>query len=153
MNNKLPLSSYLRVQLLSKNARMPSRGSPQSAGFDLSSSENTIIKSGCRGIVKTDLKIACPDGTYARIAPRSGLAVKKFIDVGAGVVDADYRGPVGVVLFNFGEEDFEVSVGDRIAQLILEQVSMADATEVDSLEETERGEGGFGSTGVKAEDK
>eukprot|EP00594_Rhizosolenia_setigera_P005531 CAMPEP_0178950210 /NCGR_PEP_ID=MMETSP0789-20121207/6516_1 /TAXON_ID=3005 /ORGANISM="Rhizosolenia setigera, Strain CCMP 1694" /LENGTH=169 /DNA_ID=CAMNT_0020630891 /DNA_START=86 /DNA_END=595 /DNA_ORIENTATION=- len=152
MNNKVPLSSLLRVQLLSKNARMPSRGSPQSAGFDLSSSENTIIKSGCRGIVKTDLKIACPDGTYARIAPRSGLAVKKFIDVGAGVVDADYRGPVGVVLFNFGEEDFEVSVGDRIAQLILEKVSMAEAEEVDSLEETERGEGGFGSTGVKGED-
>merc|ERR1712127_568412 len=101
-----------------------------------------------KGIVKTDLSIACPIGTYARIAPRSGLAVKKFIDVGAGVVDADYRGPVGVVLFNFGEDDFHVKVGDRVAQLILERISMAETKEVSDLDETQRGEGGFGSTGV-----
>ena len=128
---------------------MPQRGSPLSAGFDLASAENTVIKAGQRGIVKTDLSIACPAGTYARIAPRSGLAVKKFIDVGAGVVDADYRGPVGVVLFNFGAEDFVVEQGDRVAQLILEEICMADAVEVELLTDTERGEGGFGSTGVK----
>ena len=78
----------------------------------------------------------------------SGLAVKKMIDVGAGVVDADYRGNVGVVLFNFGQDDFDVAVGDRIAQLILEQVSMVPAVQVEELTETERGAGGFGSTGV-----
>lgn len=78
------------------------------------------------------------------------MAVKKFIDVGAGVVDADYRGPVGVVLFNFGDKDFEVEVGDRVAQLVLERIDMADAVEVDDLEDTERGAGGFGSTGVSA---
>jgi len=70
------------------------------------------------------------------------------MDVGAGVVDADYRGPVGVVLFNFGKEDFQVNIGDRVAQLILEQVSMVNAKEVEELDVTERGEGGFGSTGL-----
>ena len=111
-----------------------------------------MIPAGGRGVVKTDLSIACPAGTYARIAPRSGLAVKKGIDVGAGVVDADYRGNVGVVLFNLGTEDFVVDVGDRIAQLILEKVNMAPVVEVEELTETERGAGGFGSTGVKESD-
>ena len=74
-----------------------------------------------------------------------------MIDCGAGVVDADYRGPVGVVLFNFGSEDFEVNVGDRVAQLILEQISMVPAVKVEELTETQRGAGGFGSTGVSKE--
>jgi deoxyuridine 5'-triphosphate nucleotidohydrolase len=82
-------------------------------------------------------------------APRSGLAVKNFIDTGAGVVDYDYRGNVGVVLFNHAEEDFSVRRGDRVAQLILERISMvAAAQEVQELAETSRGAGGFGSTGV-----
>lgn len=140
--------NQLQVKLLSENATVPKKGSPHSAGFDLSSAQDTVIKAGARGLVKTDISIACPPGTYARIAPRSGLAVKKGIDVGAGVVDADYRGPVGVVLFNFGEEDFVVKQGDRIAQLILEQVCMVDAIQVEELDETVRGAGGFGSTGV-----
>jgi hypothetical protein len=80
----------------------------------------------------------------------SGLAVKHMIDCGAGVVDADYRGNVGVVLFNFGPSDFEINVGDRIAQLILEQISMVPAVQVEELTETVRGEGGFGSTGVSS---
>lgn len=75
----------LQVKLLSENATLPKKGSPLSAGFDLSSAHNVIIKAGARGLVKLDLSIACPPGTYARIAPRSGLAVKKGIDVGAGV--------------------------------------------------------------------
>lgn len=74
--------------------------------------------------------------------------MKNFIDVGAGVVDYDYRGPVGVVLFNHGDIDFEIKRGDRIAQLILERISMADIVEVTELSETDRGAGGFGSTGV-----
>ncbi len=138
----------LQVKRLSENAIVPKRGSPLSAGYDLSSAEETVIPAGGKGIVKTDLSIACPVGTYGRIAPRSGLAVKKFIDVGAGVVDADYRGPVGIVLFNFGSNDFHVQPGDRIAQLILEKVCMADVMEVDELTDTVRGEGGFGSTGI-----
>jgi len=87
-------------------------------------------------------------GTYARVAPRSGLAWKNFIDVGAGVVDYDYRGNVGVNLFNHGKEDFVIKHGDRVAQLILEKICTPDVVEVDDLEDTDRGAGGFGSTGV-----
>lgn len=102
-------------------------------------------------MVPTDLSIACPPGTYARIAPRSGLAAKNFIDVGAGVVDADYRGNVTVILFNFGKSEFVVKKGDRIAQLILEKIAMAEVEETEGdLDVTARGEGGFGSTGVSA---
>ena len=86
-----------------------------------------------------------------KLAPRSGLAHKNFIDVGAGVIDYDYRGNVGVILFNHSEVDFEVKRGDRIAQLILEKISMANAVEVDDLDDTVRGAGGFGSTGVAAQ--
>ena len=142
-------NSILLVKRLSENAIIPTRGSPFSAGYDMSSSERTVIKAGGKGIVRTDLSIACPDGTYARIAPRSGLAAKKFIDVGAGVVDADYRGPVGVVLFNFGDEDFVVEKGDRVAQMVLEKISMVDTKEVKELSSTERGADGFGSTDIK----
>lgn len=74
-------------------------------------------------LVDTDISIAVPEGTYGRVAPRSGLAVKHGIDTGAGVIDADYRGPVKVLLFNLSETDFEVQVGDRIAQIIVERVS------------------------------
>merc|ERR1712151_1139683 len=95
--------------------------------------EETCVKAGGKAIVKTGLSIAIPWGTYARIAPRSGLAAKKMIHVGAGVVDYDYRGEVGVVLFNHGAEDFDVAVGDRVAQLVLERISMADCQEVPEL--------------------
>eukprot|EP00063_Salmo_salar_P008129 XP_013982964.1 PREDICTED: deoxyuridine 5'-triphosphate nucleotidohydrolase-like [Salmo salar] len=80
-------------------------------------------------------------------APRSGLAAKHFIDVGAGVVDEDYRGNVGVVLFNFSKETFEVKKGDRVAQLVCERICYPDLQELKTLDETERGAGGFGSTG------
>ena len=83
-------------------------------------------------------------------APRSGLAWKHSIDTGAGVVDADYRGNVGVILFNFSEIAFEVKAGDRVAQMILERIMTPEVEEVDSLEETVRGAGGYGSTGVSA---
>ncbi len=107
-----------------------------------------IVPAKGKAIVPTDLSVACPRGTYARIAPRSGLAVKNFIDVGAGVVDEDYRGPVGVVLFNFSDVDFQIKQGDRIAQMILEKIHTPQVVEVDDLEDTSRGAGGFGSTGV-----
>lgn len=112
------------------------------------SAEDTVIPARGKGIVKTDLSIAAPPGTYARIAPRSGLAVKKFIDTGAGVVDEDYRGAVGVVLFNHSDDDFEVKKGDRVAQMILERIITPEVVEVDNLDDTTRGAGGYGSTGV-----
>ncbi|CAM9558976.1 unnamed protein product, partial [Choristocarpus tenellus] len=138
------------VKKLSDNAYLPVRGTAHAAGFDLASAYEVIIPARSQALVKTDLSIAIPPNTYARIAPRSGLALKKMIDVGAGVVDYDYRGPVGVVLFNHGPEDFKVNPGDRIAQLILERICMAAVQECDTLPDSERGAGGFGSTGDKA---
>jgi len=146
----LEVSSML-VKRTNPAASLPVRGSAAAAGFDLAAAEANIVKAGGKAIIKTGLSIAIPDGTYARVAPRSGLAAKKMIQVGAGVIDYDYRGEVGVVLFNHGTEDFEVQVGDRVAQLILEKVAMGRAVEVESLDETERGAGGFGSTGVAEE--
>ena len=98
--------------------------------------------------MKTDLAIAIPHGTYARVAPRSGLAVKNFIDTGAGVVDEDYRGNIGVVLFNPSAVDFAVKQGDRVAQLILERIMTPEVQEVAELDDTTRGANGYGSTGV-----
>ena len=83
--------------------------------------QSTVVPVHGKCLVQTGLAISLPPGCYGRIAPRSGLAIKKFIDVGAGVIDSDYRGELGVFLFNFGEEDFIVNMGDRIAQLIFEK--------------------------------
>ena len=140
----------LLVKKLHPDAILPVRGSEYAAGYDLSASQATTIPAGGRGIVKTDLAISCPAGTYGRVAPRSGLTVKKGIHVGAGVIDADYRGPVGVVLFNLGTEPLDIQRGDRIAQLILEKIVMAPVVDIGEgeLEDTVRGAGGFGSTGV-----
>lgn len=99
-------------------------------------------------VVKTDIQIELPEGCYGRIAPRSGLAAKNFIDVGAGVVDEDYRGNLGVVLFNHSDVEFAIAKGDRIAQLICEKIFYPQLEEVKTLSETERGAGGFGSTGT-----
>ncbi|XP_009365599.1 deoxyuridine 5'-triphosphate nucleotidohydrolase [Pyrus x bretschneideri] len=139
---------FFRVKKLSEKAVLPARGSPHSAGYDLSSATETKVPARGKALVPTDLSIAVPEGTYARIAPRSGLAWKHSIDVGAGVIDADYRGPVGVVLFNFSDVDFEIKEGDRIAQLIIEKIITPDVVEVEDLDSTARGAGGFGSTGV-----
>ena len=148
-----PLASpslFARARRLSEFATIPVRATARSAGYDLSAAHDCIIPACGKAIVKTDLSIACPEGTYGRIAPRSGLAVKNFIDTGAGVIDADYRGPVGVVLFNHAKEDFAVKRGDRIAQLVLERIMTPDVVVCDDLDESERGAGGFGSTGVAA---
>eukprot|EP00951_Prasinocladus_malaysianus_P024173 scaffold207938_cov39-Prasinocladus_malaysianus.AAC.1 len=101
-----------------------------------------------KAMIKTGISIAIPPGTYARVAPRSGLAWKHSIDTGAGVVDEDYRGEVNVILFNFSDNDFPVKQGDRIAQLILERICTPEVEEVQDLDNTSRGGGGFGSTGV-----
>ena len=90
------------IQRVNVNAKLPVRSTSGAAGYDLSAAETAVVPPHGKCLVKTGLKMALPTGCYGRIAPRSGLAVKKFIDVGAGVIDADYRGEVGVVLFNFG---------------------------------------------------
>lgn len=113
----------LKIKTLSENGRAPERCSALAAGYDLFSAVDVVIAAKGKAMVPTDIAVAIPEGHYGRVAPRSGLAHKHFIDVGAGVIDADYRGPVGVIMFNFGEKDFEVKKGDRIAQLILERIS------------------------------
>jgi len=141
----------LRVKKLSPSAVIPSRGSPGAAGYDLSAAHDGVVPARGKALIKTDISIAIPENTYARIAPRSGLAHKHFIDTGAGVVDYDYRGNVGVILFNHAEIDFVIKAGDRIAQLILERIATPEVVEVSELEGTERGSGGFGSTGVASQ--
>ncbi|XP_021826450.1 deoxyuridine 5'-triphosphate nucleotidohydrolase [Prunus avium] len=141
-------TSFFRVKKLAEKAVLPSRGSPLSAGYDLSSATETKVPARGKALVPTDLSISVPEGTYARIAPRSGLAWKHSIDVGAGVIDADYRGSVGVILFNHSDVDFEIKEGDRIAQLIIEKIITPDVVEVEDLDSTARGAGGFGSTGI-----
>lgn len=141
-------STSLRVKKLSVHATLPTRASSLSAGYDICSAENGVVKARGNLLLKTDLAISCPKNTYARIAPRSGLALKKCIDVGAGVIDADYRGNVGVILFNHSEHDLYVKKGDRIAQLILEKICMTDIIECENLDDTERSSNGFGSSGL-----
>ncbi|OXU27789.1 hypothetical protein TSAR_005348 [Trichomalopsis sarcophagae] len=138
----------LRYVKLTDKAFAPQKGSDLSAGYDLKSAYEYVVPAGGKMLIKTDLQFAVPEGTYGRVAPRSGLALKNFIDVGAGVVDADYRGEVGVVLFNHSDTDFIVKPGDRVAQFICEKIAYPQLTEVKSLDDTSRGAGGFGSTGI-----
>lgn len=138
----------LKVKKLSENGRAPQRASAGAAGYDLFSAEDTVVTPGTRRVVKTDIAIHVPEGHYARVAPRSGLAYKFGVDPVAGVVDPDYRGPLGIVLANNGVADFKISIGDRVAQLLLERVSTPEVVVVEELDESARGESGFGSTGV-----
>jgi len=139
--------TQLLIKRLSEKAKLPTRGSSLSAGYDLYSAVDITIPSRGKGLVDTQISVAVPAGTYGRVAPRSGLASKFMIDTGAGVIDADYRGVVSVLLFNLSDNDFEVKEGDRIAQLIIEKIHTPDVLEVQDLDETLRGAGGFGSTG------
>ena len=101
----------LRVKRTNVNARLPVRGTEGAAGYDLATAEAAVVPVHGKCLVKTALQIALPSCCYGRIAPRSGLTIKKFIDVGAGVVDTNYRGEVGVILFNFSDSDFIVNIG------------------------------------------
>merc|ERR1712212_612991 len=138
----------MQVAKLSDKAIIPTKGSKLAAGYDLYSAYDYVIPAGGKVMAKTDIQVKVPHGTYGRVAPRSGLAWKHHIDIGAGVVDEDYRGNVGVVMFNHAEQDFVVKKGDRVAQLVCEKISYPDIEVLDTLDETVRGEGGFGSTGT-----
>uniref|UniRef100_A0A915BFB9 Deoxyuridine 5'-triphosphate nucleotidohydrolase n=1 Tax=Parascaris univalens TaxID=6257 RepID=A0A915BFB9_PARUN len=138
----------VRFAKLSADACAPTYGSEWAAGADLYSACDCIVPAKGKLAVPTDIQVEIPVGYYGRVAPRSGLASKNFIDVGGGVIDADYRGNVKVLLFNFGDEAFEIRKGDRIAQLICERIGHCEFVETSSLEDTVRGAGGFGSTGV-----
>jgi len=137
----------IKIKLLSEWAKTPTRGTEESAGYDLYAAQNGEIDPLKRSLIKTNISIAIPKGYYGRIAPRSGLAYKNGIDVMAGVIDSDYRGDVGVILYNTGADIFNVKQGDRIAQLIIEKCHVADWDLVEDLSDTDRGEGGYGHTG------
>ncbi len=138
----------LKVKRTCETACLPARASAGAAGYDLCASESGSIAPGTRKVVKTGLELAIPPGCYGRIAPRSGLSIRNGIDVAAGVLDPDYRGPVGIVLQNNGSEPFHYEAKQRVAQLILERIRIAPVVEVDELDETQRGANGFGSTGL-----
>lgn len=143
----------MNVQIINKSKhQIPAYETGQSAGMDLRANiDNPItLKPLERTIVKTGLFIALPVGFEAQVRPRSGLAAKKGITVlnSPGTVDADYRGEIGVILVNLSNEDFIIQDGERIAQLVIAKHERIVWNEVDVLNETERGSGGFGSTGV-----
>ena len=133
------------------NAKLTIRGTSRSVGHDLSVAQFAVVSAHGKCLVKTGLSMALPPGCYGRIAPRSGLACRNFIDVGAGVIDTDCRGELGVILFNFGEEDFVINMGDKVAQLIFEKIKTPAIRETNDLEDTERGDRGFGSTDITSE--
>ena len=128
------------------DAIIPKRGSEQAAGYDLYTIDEGRLMPKQTRLFDTGISFTVPEGTYGRIAPRSGLS-KKGILVNAGVVDRDYTGPVKVMLHNLSDEMYQVKKNDRIAQLIIEKIATPVIEEVGSLKETDRGDGGFGSTG------
>ena len=138
----------LLVKKLVAHAIAPMRATEGSAGYDLSSAVDAVIPPNGRLAVSTGIAIGLPEGTYGRVAPRSGLAYKFGIDVFAGVIDQDYRGEVKCILYNSGDQPFVITTGDRICQLILEVIKIPDVAVVLEIDDTERGAGGFGSTGV-----
>ena len=132
---------------------LPQYATPQSAGMDLRANLEApvTLQPLERRLIPTGLHIALPAGYEAQVRPRSGLALKKGITVlnTPGTIDADYRGEIGVVLINLSQEPFVVNDGERIAQMIIARHEQGELIEVDVLDETERGEGGYGHTGVK----
>lgn len=144
----------LKIKVVNKGHQpLPLYATAQSAGMDLRANidESIVLKPLERRLIPTGLHIALPEGYEAQVRPRSGLALKKGITVlnTPGTIDADYRGEIGVVLINLSQEDFVVEDGERIAQMIIARHEQGELIPVEVLDETERGEGGYGHTGVK----
>ena len=144
----------VQIKVVNKgNQPLPKYQTSQSAGMDLRANIDApvLLKPLDRKLIPTGLHIALPEGYEAQIRPRSGLAIKKGITVinTPGTIDPDYRGDIGVVLVNISNEDFVVQPGDRIAQMVINKFEQAEFEVVEELDETERGEGGFGHTGTK----
>lgn len=142
------------VKVINKsNNKLPEYATSMSAGFDLRANleEPVTLKAGDRILIGTGLFIALEPGYEAQVRPRSGLALKKGITVlnAPGTIDADYRGEVGVILYNTSKEDFIIEPGERIAQMVIAKYEQISWEQVEVLDETERGDGGYGHTGVK----
>lgn len=135
---------------LRPDAELPAYARPGDAGMDLRSVEDAVVPRGGRALVRTGLAMQLPFGYEAQVRPRSGLALKHGVTVlnTPGTIDSGYRGEVGVILANFGDVDFPVAKGDRIAQLVIAPVTQAEVEETEVIDATDRGTGGFGSTGV-----
>lgn len=139
------MAAQFLVTRLTPNASLPARGTPGAAGYDLYSTDGYVVLPGHRVVVSTGIAVQLPPGTYGRIAPRSGLAVKHGLDTLAGVIDPDYTGELKVVLVNTDMRiPFVIKPGYRIAQLILENYTRTELVEVDAPEETARGADGTG---------
>jgi dUTP pyrophosphatase len=122
------------------------------AGLDVVASVDAVVEPGGRTVVKTDVTLAIPDGYVGLLWSRSGLSAKHGIEVGAGCIDSSYRGEILVVLYNYGEQVFRVKKGDRVAQLLTVPVNLEMYNEIGSIEDTDRGAGGFGSTDTGSKD-
>lgn len=148
----MQIKKKFKIVNLSTNP-LPTYATEQSAGMDLRAflDDPVTLKPMERKLIPTGIKIALEEGYEAQIRPRSGLAMKKGITVlnSPATIDSDYRGDVGVILINLSNEDFVVNNGDRIAQMVIHKYETVEWEEVDELDQTERGEGGFGHTGVK----
>lgn len=140
-------SERLSFKQLDPRATLPTRGSAAAAGLDLYSIEDLTIEPKQRVLARTGLAVAIPAGYYGRVAPRSGLATKQGLDTLAGVIDADYRGELGCLLYNSGDALVSLPAQSKICQLIIEKIITPTAIWADDLSDTERGGGGFGSTG------
>ncbi len=140
----------VKVEIVDKDIPLPKYQTAGSAGMDVHSAEDLVVPKGEFKIISTGLKFAIPAGYEIHVRPRSGLAAKNGVTVlnTPGTLDSDYRGILKVILINHGKEDFNIKKGDRIAQIVLNKFEAAELEVTDSLEETSRGEGGFGSTGV-----
>lgn len=144
----------VKVSIINRSHHaLPSYSTPLSAGMDIRAnlSESITLQPGERRLIPTGLFIALPEGYEAQIRPRSGLALKHGITVlnSPGTIDADYRGEVGIILINHSDKAFVIEDGERVGQMVVAQYSRVEWNETDSLDETERGAGGFGHTGVK----
>ena len=144
----------IKIQVVNRgHQQLPTYATPQSAGMDLRANLDAPITLHPmeRRLIPTGLHIALPEGYEAQVRPRSGLALKHGLTVlnTPGTIDADYRGEIGVVLINLSTEDFVVNDGERIAQMVIARHEQGDFVAVEQLDETERGEGGYGHTGVK----
>lgn len=140
-------AATLSFKKLDERAVLPTRGSLYSAGLDLFSLEDLAIAPKQRILARTGLAVAIPEGHYGRIAPRSGLALRTGLDVLSGVIDADYRGEIGCLLYNTGDETITLPAQSKICQLIIEKIITPEAVWAAEIDETDRGSGGFGSTG------
>lgn len=140
----------LKIKKLNKNAKLPEYARKGDAGMDIFSIEERIIKSGENALIKTGIAIELPENTEAQIRPRSGLALKHMITLlnSPGTIDEGYRGEIGVIIINHGKKDFFVEKGMKIAQMVIKPIMRVSIKEVNKLSDTERGKGGFGSTGL-----